>query len=144
LQHLRRIRAGEKAGGYPISTIKSAAVWLIRSYAQARIAPSSEAALLINEILKPRPDASTLPVRRASEEAYWEAIKFEAGYCVDPKNTQPSAATLYAVAKHVRTHVGKQYASQKTAEATVRGWRRLPHYRQNVALQRPSAFAVKS
>jgi hypothetical protein len=46
LQHLRRIRAGEKAGGYPIATIKSAAVWLIESYAVARIAPALEAARL--------------------------------------------------------------------------------------------------
>ena len=28
LQHLRAIRAGEKAEGYPIATIKAAAVWL--------------------------------------------------------------------------------------------------------------------
>jgi hypothetical protein len=144
LQHLRRIRAGEKAAGYPISTIKSAAVWLISSYAQARIEPSPETASLINEILQPRPDASTLPVRRSSEKAYWEAIKFESGYRADPMNTQPSAATLYAVAKHVRTRVRKQYASQKTAEATVRGWRRLSHYRENVALQRPRALRVKT
>jgi hypothetical protein len=29
LQHLRAIRAGGKAEGYPIATIKAAAVWLI-------------------------------------------------------------------------------------------------------------------
>jgi hypothetical protein len=29
--HLHSIRAGEKAEGYPIATIKAAAVWLIES-----------------------------------------------------------------------------------------------------------------
>ena len=143
LQHLHHIRAGGKAGGYPISTIKAAAVWLIESYAEAGIAPAPEAARLIDEIVQPQPGASTLPVRRSSEEAYWAAIAFEAGHRPDPAGRQPSAATLYAVAKHVRTRVRKQYASQKAAEATVRGWRRLPHYRANVALQRPNALAVK-
>ena len=27
-------------------------------------------------------------------------------------------------------------AAQKSAEATIRGWRKLPHYRQNVLFQR--------
>jgi hypothetical protein len=35
LRHLRHIRAGGKAGGYPIATIKAAAVWLIESYSEA-------------------------------------------------------------------------------------------------------------
>ncbi len=34
-QHLRQIRDGEKARRYPITTIKAAAVWLIKSYAAA-------------------------------------------------------------------------------------------------------------
>ena len=78
LQHLRQIRAGGKAKGYPIATIKAAAVWLIDSYAEARIAPAPEAALLVREIVRPNRDASTLPVRRSSEAAYLAAIEFAA------------------------------------------------------------------
>ncbi len=144
LQHLHQIRAGEKAGGYPISTIKSAAVWLVESYAVAGIAPAPEAARLIDEIVQPHSSASTLPARRSSEQGYWLAIKFEAGHRPHPTGKQPSAATLYAVAKHVRAEVKNRYASQKSVEGTVRGWRRLPHYRTNVALQRPSALRVKT
>jgi hypothetical protein len=70
LQHLRRIRAGGKAGGYPIATIQAAAVWLIESYTEAGLAPAPGAALLVSEIVRPNPDASTLPVRRSSETAY--------------------------------------------------------------------------
>jgi hypothetical protein len=144
LRHLRQIRAGEKAGGHPIATVKSAAVWLIESYAEADIAPAPEAARLIDEIVQPNRDACTLPVRRSSEDAYWAAIEFEAGKRPDPTDKEPSVATLYAVAKHVRPRLQNKYASQKTAEGTVRGWRRLPHYRANVALQRPSALRVKT
>ena len=53
LGQLRRIRDGEKAGGYPIATIKSAAIWLIESYAEAGVAPTPEAARLIAEIVQP-------------------------------------------------------------------------------------------
>ena len=139
LQHLRQIRDGKKARRYPITTIKAAAVWLIKSYAAAGIAPAAEAARLIDEIVQPKADASTLPVRRSSEEAYWAAIGFEAGHGPDPAGEQPSAATLYAVANQVRSRFPNHYASQKGAEATVRGWRCLSHYQANVALQRPSA-----
>src|SRR5262245_60195035 len=129
LKQLRAIRAGKKAEGYPISTIKSAAVWLIESYAEAGIAPAPEAAHLIDEIVNPNPNASSSPVRQSSQEAYWAAIKFEATQPPDPTNRHPSLATLYALAKHVRPLLRNQYASQKTAEGTVRTWRRLPHYR---------------
>jgi hypothetical protein len=144
LWHLRRIRAGEKAGGYPIATIKAAAVWLIEAYAGAGIAPAPEAARLIGEIVQPDPGASTSPVRRSSKEAYWAAIEFEAGQRPDPSGKKPSVATLYAVAKCVRRRLRSKHASQKTAEGTVREWRRLPHYRANVALQRPGALRVKT
>jgi len=53
-------------------------------------------------------------------------------------------ATLYAVAKHIRPQLQNKHASQKTAEGTVRDWRRLPHYRANVRLQRPAALRVKT
>ena len=144
LWHLRQIRAGGEARRYPITIIKAAAVWLVDSYAVAGIAPAPEAARLIDEIVKPHSSASTLPVRRSSEQAYWLAIEFEAGQRPNSTGRQPSAVTLYAVAKHVRSRVRNQYASQKAVEGTVRGWRRLPHYRTNVALQRPSALRVKT
>jgi hypothetical protein len=137
LQHLLRIRAGQKSQGYPIATIRSASVWLIESYAEAGVAPSPDAARLVDEIVKSNRGASTLPVRASSKDAYWAAIQFEAGKPPDPKGKRPSAATLYAVAKHVRPRLQNRHASQKTAEATVRDWRQLGHYRDNVALQRP-------
>jgi hypothetical protein len=143
LKHLRRIRAGEKAGGYPITTIKSAAVWLIESYAEAGIAPAPEAARLIDEIVQPNEDASTLPVRRSSEAAYLAAIEFEAKHPSDPTGKEPSVAKRYAVAKHVLGLLRGE-PSQKTAEGIVRGWRRLRHYRENVALQRPADRRVKT
>lgn len=137
LQHLQRIRAGQKTQGYPIATIRSALVWLIESYAQAGVAPSLDAARLTKELVRPKQSASMLLVRKSSEEAYWAAIEFEAGQRPDPTGQEPSVATLYAVAKQVRSRLQNRYASQKTAEATVRSWRRLRHYRENVALQRP-------
>jgi hypothetical protein len=136
LQQLRRIRAGERAEGYTITVIKSAAVWLIKSYAEASVPPATEAAQLIAEIVQPKRDASTSPVRQSSEGAYWAAIGFETEQRPDPSDKEPSVATLYTVAKHVRPRLRKKDASQKGAEATVRGWRRLLHYRDNVALRR--------
>jgi hypothetical protein len=144
LAQLRRIRSGQKAQGYPIATIKAAAVWLITSYSTAGIEPAPEAAQLIDEILQPNRGASTLPVRRSSEAAYLAAIEFEATHRPNATGNAPSMATLYAVGRHVRPLLQNQRASQKTAEATVRGWRRLRHYRQNVALQRPAAIRVKT
>jgi hypothetical protein len=144
LAHLRGIRSGQKAQGYPIATIKSAAVWLIESYAKARVAPAPEAAQLIDEIVQPKRGASTLPVRRSSEAAYLAAIEFEAAQRPDATGKAPSVATLYAVGRHVRPLLQNKRASQKTAEGTVRGWRRLTHYRGNVALQRPAAIRVKT
>jgi hypothetical protein len=144
VQQLRRIRAGGKAGGYPIATIKAAAVWLIESYADAGIAPAREAALLVSEIVCPNKYASTLPVRRSSEEAYWAAIKFEAGQRPDPTGKEPSVAKRYAVAKHILGLLKNKNASQKTAEGIIRGWQKLPHYRANVALQRSATHRVKT
>ena len=144
LKHLRAIRAGGKAEGYPIATIKAAAVWLIESYAEASVAPAPEAALLIREIVGPHRDASTLPVRRSSEPAYWAAIEFEARHPPDPTGKEPSTAKRYAVAKYVLGLLRNKDASQKTAEGIVRGWQKLPHYRANVALQRPAAHGVKT
>ena len=99
LRHLRAIRADGKAEGYPIATIKAAVVWLIESYAEALVPPASAAALLVSEIVRPHPKASTLPVRRSSEAAYWAAIEFEASQPPDPTGKEPSIAKRYAVAK---------------------------------------------
>ena len=101
LQHLRHIRAGGKAGGYPIATIKAAAVWLIESYSEALVAPAPEAATLVSEIVRPHRGASTLPVRRSSETPYWAAIEFEARHRPDPTGKEPSMAKRYAVAKYI-------------------------------------------
>jgi hypothetical protein len=144
LEHLRAIRAGEKAGGYPIATIKAAAVWLIESYAEALLAPAPEAALLISEIVGPHRDASTLPVRRSSEVAYWAAIRFEASHPPDPTGKEPSNEKRYAVAKHVLGLLKNKDGSQKTAEGIIREWRKLPHYRANVKLQRSAELRVKT
>jgi hypothetical protein len=144
LQHLRAIRAGRKAEGYPIATIKAATVWLVEAYAEADVAPTREAALLIREIVRPNRNASTSPVRRSSEEAYRAAIEFEARHSPDPKGKEPSVAKRYAVAKYVLGLLRNKNASQKSAEGTVRGWRKLPHYRANVALQRSPARRVKT
>jgi hypothetical protein len=144
LQHLRAIRAGGKAGGYPIATIKAAMVWLIESYAEARLPPAPEVVVLVREIVRPHKDASTLPIRRSSEPAYWAAIEFEARQPPDPTGKEPSIAKRYAVAKYVLGLLNKKDTSQKTAEGIIRGWRKLPHYRANVALQRPAARREKS
>ena len=144
LQHLRHIRAGGKAGGYPIATIKAAAVWLIESYSEALVAPAPEAAILVSEIVRPHRGTSTLPVRRSSETPYWAAIEFEARHPPDPTGKEPSMAKRYAVAKYILGLLKNKNASQKTAEGIVRGWQKLPHYRANVVLQRPAAHRVKT
>lgn len=144
LQQLRRIRAGEKARGYPIATVKSAAVWLIDSYAVAGAPPAPEAARLIAEIIQANHNASTLPVRRSSEAAYWAAIEFEAKHRPDPTGKEPSVAKRYRVAKYVLGSLRGSEPSQKTAEGIVRGWRLLRHYRDNVALQRRAELRVKT
>ena len=135
VQHLRQIRSGGKAGGYPIATIKAAAVWLIQSYVEAGVVLAPPAAELIRELIDPNKDASTLPVRTSSEAAFLAAIEFEARHPSDPKRKEPSSASCYSVAKHIRPLLLNRHSSQKTAEATIRGWRKLRYYRENVALQ---------
>jgi hypothetical protein len=144
LSHLRDIRSGGKAQGYPITKIKAAAVWLIQSYSAARAVPATEAAELIREIVQADRRASTSPVRRSSEGAYRAAIAFEAKHPSDKTGKAPSTASLYSVACHIRQRGDKELTSQKTAEGVVRGWRRLKHYRANVALQRPGDLRVKT
>jgi hypothetical protein len=138
LQHLRRIRDGGKANGYPIATIETAAVWLIESYVDARTAPSHEAAALIREIVQPNPEADTLPVRASSKEAYPAAIEFEATQPPDPAGKSPSIARRYAVAKHILGLLRNE-TTIKTAESIIREWRKHQYYRANVALGRTEA-----
>ncbi|TCA40293.1 hypothetical protein E0H72_21060 [Rhizobium leguminosarum bv. viciae] len=132
LAHLRNLRSGAKAEGYPKSVVKAAAVWLIRAYAAAGAAPCGEAAELVAEIVRPEPGANTLRITKV--KAYWAAILFEAKYKPDPKGEQPSAATTYAVARHVLHLLNA--TGQDSAEGTIKAWRRKEHYRGNVALYR--------
>jgi hypothetical protein len=120
---------GEKlAKGYPKTTVKAAVVWLIGAYVDAEAPLPYEMFRLIGAIIRPQKDASTSPVRTRSEKAYWAAIKFEA---------QAPSTTMYAVAKHLRdTGAFPTSHTRKTAEGTVRGWRKLPHYQDNVRLYR--------
>jgi hypothetical protein len=140
LQHWRRIgkRGARVVRGYSKETIKAATVWLIGAYVDAKAPLPIEAAHLIRAIVNPKKGASTSPVRETSEAAYWAAIKFEAGFPEDPKGRSPSAATGYAVAKHLlKTRVLiVQAPNQKTAQRTVEEWRKLPHYQANVQLYR--------
>src|SRR5437016_5000240 len=116
---------------YSFEMVKVATVWLVGAYVDARVPLAPE---------------------------MWAAIRFEATKPADPNGKAPSAASLYAVAKHVREGVGLPQqrtrrsrnkdsepgsdAAQKSAEATIRGWRKLDHYRRNVLLYRdPRAFS---
>ena len=138
LAHLRDIRSGQRANGYPITKIRAATVWLWEAYIAAGAAPAPEAAQLIQELLKANPKAGTLPVRPSNTDAYFAAIAFEAAHPPDETGKAPSVASRYAVARHIRQQGGKTFSSQKTAEAQIRGWRRLEHYRSSVNLLRPA------
>ena len=119
---------GKPHARYNKTVVKAAMVWLTQCYFEAGAPIPYELARLVRATISPDKKASTSPVRAASEVAYWAAIEFEAA---DPDATQ------YAVAKHLR-ETGKlpTASSQKSAEATVRGWRRLTHFKDNVNLFR--------
>jgi hypothetical protein len=138
---------------YPLEMVKAATVWLVGAYVDARVPLAPEVAALIAGVVKWNRRASSFrKVQEKNENAYWAAIRFEAKKPADPDGKAPSAASLYAVAKHVREEVGfpqqrtrrsrtKEYgpgpdAAQKSAEATIKGWRKLEHYRRNVRLYR--------
>ena len=162
LQHVQNVRAKTSSGKsrrsssrYPIG---AAACWLIGAYANAKVAPAPEAARLIEEIIRPNRQASTLPVLKSNENAYWEAIRFEANHAPDNTGKNPSGASGYAVAAHILKTVGipkigkrkrrsrefrNNNADQKAAASMVRGWRKLHHYQANVAFQRPARLRVK-
>jgi hypothetical protein len=146
---------------YSLEMVKAATVWLVGAYVNARVPLAPEMDALIAGVVKWNRRASTFrKVQQENEDAYWAAIRFEVTKPADPNGKAPSAASLYAVAKHVREGVGfsqqrtrrsrikdserRPDAAQKSAEATVKGWRKLEHYRQNVLLYRdPRAFSGK-
>lgn len=117
---------------YPKETIKAAAAWLMDAYVAAEAPIPYELSRLVRAIIKPKRDASTSPVQAGSEKAYWKAIEFEA---IHP-GSEP--ATLYAVAKHLidEDAFRSNGREQKSAESTVKSWRKLPHYKANVQLFR--------
>jgi hypothetical protein len=137
--------------------VKAATVWLVGAYVDAQIPLAPEMSALIAGVVKWQRQASTFrKVQAINEEGYWAAIRFEASKPPDPKGKAPSVASLYSVAKHVLqlkdagfprqgTRIPKNIDEepdpnmpQKSAEATIRGWRKIEHYRQNVRLQRNS------
>jgi hypothetical protein len=146
LDHLRN-----PSPSYSFELVKAAAVWLVGAYVDARVPLAPEMHGLIAGVVPWNRRASAFrKVQKGNEGAYWAAIRFEATKPADPNGKAPSAATLYAVAKHVREGVGlprqgtrksrnsepDPNAAQKSAEATIRGWRKFVHYRRNVLLQR--------
>lgn len=132
LVHLRNIDNSGPKNGYSKETIKAAAVWLIGAYADAAVAPCTEAAELIAKLIRPKADSSSLSITK--QDAYWKAIVFEAGYDPDPEGEQPSAASTYAVAKHVVSLLDA--SGLDSAKATIKVWRKSIHYKDNVALFR--------
>ena len=145
---------------YPLEMVKAAAVWLVGAYIDARVSLVQEMYSLIFGIVERNPKASTFRmVQEKNEDAYWAAIRFESVRPTDPTGKAPSTATLYAVAKHVLHGVGFPQqgmrkskikdserapdAAQKSAEATIRGWRKSDHYRRNVRFQRDSAAGLR-
>jgi hypothetical protein len=138
---------------YSLELVKAATVWLVGAYVDARVPLAPEMHALVAGVVKANPRASALrQVQEKNEDAYWAAIGFEATHPADQKGKAPSTASCYAVAKHVLEGVGfpqqrtrksrnkdsapGHNAAQKSAEATIRGWRKLSHYRQNVLFRR--------
>ena len=148
---------------YSFEMVKAATVWLIGAYVDAQVPLAPEMSALVAGIVKWQRGASTFrKVQEHNEQAFWAAIRFEASMPPDPKGKAPSAASLYSVAKHVLelegvglprqgTRVPRNIdvepapnTAQKSAEATIRGWRKIDHYRQNVRLQRDSVGHFKN
>jgi hypothetical protein len=158
---LSRLRKPSRS--YPFETVKAATVWLVGAYVDAQVPLAPEMSELISGVVKWKRRASTSrKVQEINEDAYWAAIRFEASKPADPKRKAPSAASLYSVAKHVLELEGAGFPQQgtrrrrikdevpdarwpqKSAEATIRGWRTIDHYRQNVRLQRDSVGYFKN
>ena len=152
---LNRLR--NPSPSYSFEMVKAATVWLVGAYVDAQIPLAPEMSALIAGVVKWQRRASTFrKVQAINEEGYWAAIRFEASKPPDRRGKAPSAASLYSVAKYVLqlkdagfpqqgTRIPKNIDDepdpnipQKSAEATIRGWRKIEHYRQNVRLQRNS------
>ena len=152
---LSRLRNPSRS--YSVEMVKAATVWLVGAYVDAQIPLAPEMSALIAGVVKWERRASTFrKVQAINEEGYWAAIRFEASKPPDPRGKAPSAASLYSVAKYVLqlkdagfpqqgTRIPKNIdeepdpnMAQKSAEATIRGWRKIEHYRQNVRFQRNS------
>jgi hypothetical protein len=152
---LNRLRNPSRS--YSFEMVKAATVWLVGAYVDTQVPLAPEMSALIAGVVRWQRRASTFrKVQEVNEEAYWPAIRFEASKPPDPKGKAPSAASVYSVAKHVLeleggglplqgTRIPRNIDSepdpstaQKSAEATIRGWRKIDHYRQNVRLQRNS------
>jgi len=147
---LDRLRKPSRS--YPIKMVETATVWLISAYVDAQIPLPPEMSALIAGVVRWDRRASTFrKVREINEPAYWAAIQFEASKPADPKGIAPSVASLYSVARHVLgvglplqgTRRPKAPDSepdpawpQKSAEGTLRGWRKIDHYQENVRLLR--------
>jgi hypothetical protein len=137
---------------YSFEMVKAATVWLVDAYANAGVPLAPEVSRPVAGVVKWNRRASTFrKVQEKNQDAYWAAIRFEATCPPDPNGNAPSAATLYSVAKHVREGVGfpqqgtrrsrkrkqdSDPAPQKSAEATIRDWRKRDHYQRNVLFQR--------
>ena len=134
LKHLRSIR-GRKDGGIPKEDVKFQTSWLLDEFARRQLPIPTELAALVRELLNPKKVESTrtVPVMKANTAAYLTAILYEAAH---------AGATLHAITKHVRETVGfprqsqDQLEPQKTGEATIKGWQKLPHYKWAVAQAR--------
>ena len=112
--------------------IKAAADWLLARYAEAKTPAPAEAVMLWHEVLGIKPTPRARAGARVHErllDAYREAYLFDARIRSEPP--------LYAVAKHVRTKTKRRKCwDQEAAEARIRSWRKQPHYRDQVQLNR--------
>ena len=138
---------------YSFEMVKAATVWLVGAYVDARVPLAPEMDGLIAGVVKWNRRASSFrKIQEKNEGAYWAAIRFEATNPAGPQRQStiggnalcsreacagggwlPTAAD--AQIEKEDSMPGPD-AAQKSAEATIRGWRKLDHYRQNVFLQR--------
>ncbi|MET2825824.1 hypothetical protein [Mesorhizobium shangrilense] len=127
-------KGGVPVKGYSKETVKAAVIWLTGQYVDVEAPIPYELSRLVDAIAFLKRGASTPPFRPTSESAYRAAVKFEAKY---PAN---APATRYKVAQHL-CNTGLLLSKdnntpQKTAEATVRDWRKSRHYQESVELYR--------
>ena len=107
---------------YSLELVKAATVWLVGAYVDARLPLAPEMAALIAGVVKWNRRAGTLrKVQEKNANAYWSAIRFEAKKPADRNGKAPSAASLYAVAKHVREEVGSRSIGRADRETRRTG-----------------------